>query len=107
MLAGAPQWAQATRLRNKPVAVWTGSTNISAGGIFGHSNVGHEVWDADIAERYLAFWERLAAPDVKRGPLVEANLEVEPTPKSVALTDDLVMSFSSSVTVPLMPPMEP
>ena len=28
-----------------PVAVWTGSTNISKGGIFGHSNVGHIVWD--------------------------------------------------------------
>jgi hypothetical protein len=26
---------------NKAIAVWTGSTNISAGGIFGHSNVGH------------------------------------------------------------------
>jgi phosphatidylserine/phosphatidylglycerophosphate/cardiolipin synthase-like enzyme len=81
--------------KNKPVAVWTGSTNISAGGIFGHSNVGHEVWDADIAERYLAFWERLAAPDVKRGPLVEANLEVEPTPKSVALTDDRILTLYS------------
>ena len=33
----------------KPVAVWTGSTNISAGGIFGHSNVGHVVWDEDVA----------------------------------------------------------
>ena len=31
-----------------PVAVWTGSTNISAGGIFGHSNVGHVVWDEDM-----------------------------------------------------------
>ena len=53
--------------RDKPVAVWTGSTNISAGGIFGHSNVGHTIWDDDIAQRYLEFWERLAAPDVKTG----------------------------------------
>ncbi|MEO6455289.1 MAG: phospholipase D-like domain-containing protein [Ginsengibacter sp.] len=44
---------------NKPVAVWTGSTNISAGGIFGHSNVGHIVWDATIAQSYLEYWERL------------------------------------------------
>ena len=29
--------------KDKPVAVWTGSTNISAGGIFGHSNVGHDL----------------------------------------------------------------
>jgi phosphatidylserine/phosphatidylglycerophosphate/cardiolipin synthase-like enzyme len=63
-----------------PIAVWTGSTNISAGGIFGHSNVGHAIWDKDIAQRYLDFWERLAAPDVKPAELKAANLEVEPTP---------------------------
>jgi phosphatidylserine/phosphatidylglycerophosphate/cardiolipin synthase-like enzyme len=66
--------------KNKPVAVWTGSTNISAGGIFGHSNVGHVIWDEGIAQRYLDFWGRLAEPDVTRGSLVGANLEAEPTP---------------------------
>src|SRR5439155_15164128 len=45
--------------KNKPVAVWTGSTNISAGGIFGHSNVGHTIWDKDLAQRYLDYRERL------------------------------------------------
>lgn len=65
---------------DKPVAVWTGSTNISAGGIFGHSNVGHAIWDKAVAQRYLDYWERLTEPDVTRGPLVQANLEVEPTP---------------------------
>lgn len=66
--------------KDKPVAVWTGSTNISAGGIFGHSNVGHIVWDDDIAKLYLEYWERLSKPDVTRGPLVTANLKAEPTP---------------------------
>ena len=66
--------------KDKPVAVWTGSTNISAGGIFGHSNVGHAIWDKDVAQRYLDYWERLAEPTVTRAPLVKANLEVEPTP---------------------------
>jgi hypothetical protein len=68
--------------KDKPIAVWTGSTNISAGGIFGHSNVGHAIWDKGIAQLYLDYWERLADPDVTRGPLVDANLEAEPTPKS-------------------------
>lgn len=45
---------------DKPVAVWTGSTNISDGGIFGHSNVGHIVWDYDVAKKYFEYWERLA-----------------------------------------------
>ena len=40
-----------------PVAVWTGSTNISAGGIFGHSNVGHIAWDKDVAAKYLDLLE--------------------------------------------------
>src|SRR5260370_33836300 len=81
--------------KEKPVAVWTGSTNISAGGIFGHSNVGHEVWDEAIAKRYLAFWERLAETDVTRGPLVKDNLEVEPTPKDVTLEDDRIVTLYS------------
>jgi hypothetical protein len=66
--------------KEKPVAVWTGSTNISAGGIFGHSNVGHVIWDAGLAQRYLDYWERLAEPDITRKPLVEWDLETEPTP---------------------------
>jgi phosphatidylserine/phosphatidylglycerophosphate/cardiolipin synthase-like enzyme len=44
----------------KPRAVWTGSTNISDGGIFGHSNVGHVVWDDAVAAKYLDYWQRLA-----------------------------------------------
>jgi phosphatidylserine/phosphatidylglycerophosphate/cardiolipin synthase-like enzyme len=43
-----------------PRAVWTGSTNFTQGAIFGHSNVGHEVRDADVAARYLMLWDRLA-----------------------------------------------
>lgn len=66
--------------KNIPVAVWTGSTNISAGGIFGHSNVGHAVWNREIAQRYLDFWDRLADPAVKPANLKQANLAVEPTP---------------------------
>jgi len=46
----------------KPIEVWTGSTNISAGGIFGHSNVGHLVRDAGLAERYFAYWNALCNP---------------------------------------------
>lgn len=46
--------------KNKPVAVLTGSTNISAGGIFGHSNVAHIVWDEKIAKAYMEYWERLS-----------------------------------------------
>lgn len=42
-----------------PAAVWTGSTNITDGAVYGHSNLGHLVEDPEIAARYLAYWEQL------------------------------------------------
>jgi phosphatidylserine/phosphatidylglycerophosphate/cardiolipin synthase-like enzyme len=73
----------------QPIQVWTGSTNLSDGGIFGHSNVGHAVRDADVASRYLQIWAQLvddperdalrpwvdstdpfAAADVQAGPAI-------------------------------------
>ena len=44
---------------NVPQQVWTGSTNITLGGIFGHSNVGHLVRDEKIAKIYELFWQEL------------------------------------------------
>jgi phosphatidylserine/phosphatidylglycerophosphate/cardiolipin synthase-like enzyme len=51
-----------------PTEVWTGSTNISRGGIFGQTNVGHWVRDAAVAEQYLAYWTVLSSdPGGKSG----------------------------------------
>jgi phosphatidylserine/phosphatidylglycerophosphate/cardiolipin synthase-like enzyme len=44
----------------KPSEVWTGSTNISVGGITGQTNVGHWVRDAAIAAQFEAYWQLLA-----------------------------------------------
>jgi phosphatidylserine/phosphatidylglycerophosphate/cardiolipin synthase-like enzyme len=70
-----------------PVAVWTGSTNISAGGIFGHSNVGHVVWNTKIAQDYLDYWDDLAKEDVNQADLKEECLAIEPTPARGSLPD--------------------
>lgn len=43
-----------------PTQVWTGSTNISQGGIFGQTNVGHWIKNAGIAQKYKAYWDVLA-----------------------------------------------
>lgn len=43
----------------KPIAVWTGSTNLTENGIFGHSNCAHVVEDPDVAAAYLAYWNEL------------------------------------------------
>ncbi len=44
-----------------PEAVWTGSTNLTLGGVYGHSNVGHVVRDRAVAARFAAEWDRLEA----------------------------------------------
>jgi len=44
----------------QPISVWTGGTNFSEGGIFGHSNVAHVVEENAIAQKYLDYWTALA-----------------------------------------------
>ena len=44
---------------HKPVAVWTGSTNLTENGIFGHSNCGHVIEDDELAAAYLQYWKEL------------------------------------------------
>jgi phosphatidylserine/phosphatidylglycerophosphate/cardiolipin synthase-like enzyme len=46
---------------DRPVQVWTGSTNITASGFLGQSNVGHIVRDETVAGAFLAYWDKLAA----------------------------------------------
>jgi phosphatidylserine/phosphatidylglycerophosphate/cardiolipin synthase-like enzyme len=43
-----------------PEAVWTGGTNFSEGGIFGHSNVAHVVEDSAVAAKFKDYWMLLA-----------------------------------------------
>lgn len=50
----------------KPLQVWTGSTNVTEGGILGQANVGHSIRDSRLAERYLAYWKELSGnPSLK------------------------------------------
>ena len=51
---------------DKPIAVWTGSTNLTENGIFGHSNVGHLFEDADTAVAYLEYWNELKSNPVAK-----------------------------------------
>ena len=60
----------------QPLSVWTGSTNITDGGIFGHSNVGHAVRNPEVAARFLAYWEELVK-DPRRSTLASWNDLVE------------------------------
>ena len=42
-----------------PAEVWTGSTNLTENGIFGHSNNAHIVRDPVVAASYLSYWKTL------------------------------------------------
>jgi phosphatidylserine/phosphatidylglycerophosphate/cardiolipin synthase-like enzyme len=44
---------------DKPIEVWTGSTNITEGALYGQWNVGHIVRDRTVAQKYLDFWNEL------------------------------------------------
>jgi phosphatidylserine/phosphatidylglycerophosphate/cardiolipin synthase-like enzyme len=46
--------------------VWTGSTNLSENGIFGHSNNAHLVRDPALAERYYQYWLLLESDKTRK-----------------------------------------
>ena len=81
-------------LKNKkPVQVWTGSTNITQGGIFGHSNVGHQVRDAKVAAKYLSYWKQLSEdPGAKE--LRNWNEEETPVPQTLPSPKSITTIFS-------------
>lgn len=78
-----------------PTAVWTGSTNITTGGIYGQANVGHLVRDKNTAGQFLEYWSILAddpgAPtDAKKNPVNVAFLsEIDGQTPTPATMDDI------------------
>lgn len=80
--------------KGKPIGVWTGSTNISAGGIFGHSNVGHVVWDNKIAQSYLDYWDRLAK-NVTPTKIRKPNRDASPLPNGKPPKNSVTPLFSA------------
>ncbi|MEK7874980.1 MAG: phospholipase D-like domain-containing protein, partial [Pseudomonadota bacterium] len=62
-----------------PKHVWTGSTNLSVNGIFGHSNNAHIIRDPKVARAFKAYWDRLWGDPTKK-PLATKNAEETPAP---------------------------
>jgi phosphatidylserine/phosphatidylglycerophosphate/cardiolipin synthase-like enzyme len=67
----------------KPTQVWTGSTNVTEGGIFGHSNCGHIIRDAAIAQKYLDYWNEISQ-DPDRDTFKPFNQALTPVPSKKA-----------------------
>ncbi|MGA2258722.1 MAG: hypothetical protein ABSG53_28990, partial [Thermoguttaceae bacterium] len=77
----------------KPVEVWTGSTNFTASGFLGQTNVGHRIKDNTTAEQYLAFWE-LVKTDPELDDAREELAKLTPDPAEAIETKSVVRFFS-------------
>lgn len=86
------------RKGNVSEQVWTGSTNLSENGIFGHSNNAHLVRDRAIAEKYFQFWRTLDK-DLTRKPTAQANDAATPAPPAPRNADEIVPVFSPRTTL--------
>lgn len=69
---------------NKPEQVWTGSTNITLAGIFGHCNTGHWIKDGSLAAQYLQYWKGLIG-DPSMGELAKVSEAISADTDLVAL----------------------
>lgn len=63
----------------QPQSVWTGGTNFSEGGIYGHSNVAHVVEEPAIAQKFLDYWNALIQ-DLPSAPLKGIVEAISPIP---------------------------
>jgi phosphatidylserine/phosphatidylglycerophosphate/cardiolipin synthase-like enzyme len=92
------------RTARTPVAVWTGSTNLTDGGIYGQANVGHVIRDQEVASKFLEYWELLSQDpggptSATKNP---SNIEfrdavdaLSPTPTSIrSIPDGMTVIFS-------------
>jgi phosphatidylserine/phosphatidylglycerophosphate/cardiolipin synthase-like enzyme len=79
---------------DQPLAVWTGSTNATVNGLFGHSNCGHVVEDASIAAPFLAYWRELLTDPVAKD-LKDWTEDQNPAPPAPGATHPDTVAFFS------------
>ncbi|NTU55602.1 MAG: hypothetical protein HGA79_05075 [Anaerolineales bacterium] len=76
-----------------PVEVWTGSTNFTASGFLGQTNVGHRVADARAAKQYFEFWN-LVKTDPELKDARTALVQLTPNPDEVITPNSAMRLFS-------------
>lgn len=81
----------------KPTQVWTGSTNITIRGIFGHSNTGHWINNKSIASQYENYWKALSKNPAKAS-FNAATENIQPDLDGTKLTKGTKMIFSPRTT---------
>jgi phosphatidylserine/phosphatidylglycerophosphate/cardiolipin synthase-like enzyme len=83
-----------------PTEVWTGSTNLSEGGIYGQANVGHWIRDETVARDFLAYWTLLSSdPGAQSGDSAGTARS-----KNAAFRDVVAALTAVPVTIEKIPP---
>ena len=77
----------------KASAVWTGSTNFTASGFMGQSNVGHLVNDARTAAQF-ADYRKVLRKDPARADAREAAMKLTPNPPALVARKSITRIFS-------------
>lgn len=78
---------------DKPVKVWTGSTNISEKALFGHCNTGHIIIDSAIAKKYHTYWKELYENPNKK-TLSSTVEEIQPDIDDKSIKQGITVFFS-------------
>jgi phosphatidylserine/phosphatidylglycerophosphate/cardiolipin synthase-like enzyme len=86
-----------------PEAVWTGSTNITEQGIFGHLNLGHAIEDPVVAQQYRDYWDVIEqnlthTPDTQ----AVAALAMRPPQPQLPLSQPITTTFSPQPTAAVL-----
>jgi phosphatidylserine/phosphatidylglycerophosphate/cardiolipin synthase-like enzyme len=84
-----------------PTEVWTGSTNFTASGFLGQTNVGHRVADVATAEQYLAFWN-VVKTDPERDEARAGASSQTPDPPEAIAPNSIVPVFSPRDTAAML-----
>jgi len=83
-------------------AVWTGSTNISKGGIFGQANVGHSIDDSQVATQFKTYWD-LVKSQPPSGDLKTQNEIIQPNLLNISdIQKGVTCLFSPRKTVDML-----
>ena len=86
-----------------PIEVWTGSTNITYGGIYGQSNVGQIIRNEDIAGQYFEYWKQISqdpSSSNMRDWLEENNPNLKVDSSSTEDQDDFPKDFVGAIFSP-------
>jgi phosphatidylserine/phosphatidylglycerophosphate/cardiolipin synthase-like enzyme len=84
-----------------PVEVWTGSTNFTASGFLGQTNVGHRVADSATAKQYFEYW-KLVRTDPELAGARDGAMALTPNLAEVISERSIVRLFSPRKTAELL-----